>query len=51
MTTTRGLFIIDALGPDALATATAAGDDLERRLCALDPAVITAHRLLAASHT
>jgi len=41
------------VGPARLvrATATAAGDDLERRLCALDPAVITAHRLLAASHT
>jgi DNA/RNA-binding domain of Phe-tRNA-synthetase-like protein len=46
-TTTRALFIIDALGPDARATATGAGDDLERRLRALDPAVTTARRLLA----
>ena len=44
-TTTRALFIIDALGPDALATATAAGDDLEARLRALDPAVETSRRL------
>lgn len=48
--TTRALFIIDALGSDAPETATAAGDDLERRLRGLGPAVITAHRLLAASH-
>lgn len=46
--TTRALFIIDALGPDALATATAAGDDLEARLQALDPAVKTSRRLLTA---
>jgi len=45
--TTRALFIIDALGPDATATATAAGDDLERRLSALDPGVVTARRVLA----
>ena len=44
--TSRALFIIDALGPDALATATAAGDDLEARLRALDPAVETSRRLL-----
>ena len=44
--TTRALFIIDALGPDAVATATAAGDDLEARLQALDPAVETSRRLL-----
>lgn len=44
---TRALFIVDALGPDALATATHAGDDLERRLCALDPAVEAASRLIA----
>lgn len=48
--TTRALFIIDALGSDALETATAGGDDLERRLRGLSPAVITAHRRLAASH-
>jgi DNA/RNA-binding domain of Phe-tRNA-synthetase-like protein len=46
--TTRALFIIDALGPDAVATATAAGDDLEHRLRALDPAIETARRLLTA---
>jgi len=46
--TTRALFIIDALGPDALATATAAGDDLEARLRALDPAVKTSRRVLTA---
>jgi DNA/RNA-binding domain of Phe-tRNA-synthetase-like protein len=45
--TTRALFIIDALGPDAAATATAAGDDLERRLRALAPGVATTQRLLA----
>ncbi len=45
--TTRALFIVDALGPEALATATATGDDLERRLRALDPGVGTARRLLA----
>jgi DNA/RNA-binding domain of Phe-tRNA-synthetase-like protein len=47
-TTTRALFIIDALGPDAVATATAAGDDLEARLRSLDPAVKTSRRLLTA---
>jgi len=47
-TTTRALFIIDALGHDALARATAAGDDLEARLRALDPAVKTSRRLLTA---
>ena len=46
--TTRALFIIDALGPDALTTATAAGDDLEARLRALDPAVKTSRRVLTA---
>jgi DNA/RNA-binding domain of Phe-tRNA-synthetase-like protein len=50
-TTTRALFIIDALGPDALATATAAGDDLEARLRALDPAVKTSRRPLTAPRT
>jgi len=46
--TTRALFIMDALGPDAVATAAAAGDDLERRLRDLDPAVETARRVLTA---
>jgi DNA/RNA-binding domain of Phe-tRNA-synthetase-like protein len=46
--TTRALFIIAALGPDALATATDAGDDLEARLRALDPAVKTSRRPLTA---
>jgi len=45
-TTTRALFIIDALGPDALETATVAGDALERRLRGLGPGVTTARRLL-----
>jgi len=49
--TTRALFIIDALGPDALAKASASGDDLEARLRALDPAVATARRLLTAPRT
>ena len=48
--TTRALFIIDALGPDAVAMATAAGDDLEHRLRALDPAITTARCLLTAPH-
>jgi DNA/RNA-binding domain of Phe-tRNA-synthetase-like protein len=48
--TTRALFIIDALGPDAVAAAAAAGDDLERRLRALGPEVATSRRLLAATH-
>ncbi len=48
---TRALFIIDALGSEAFAAATAAGDDLEQRLRALDPAVGTARRLLAAPRT
>ena len=48
--TSRALFIIDALGPDALATATAAGDDLEARLWSLDPAVKTSRRVLTAPH-
>jgi DNA/RNA-binding domain of Phe-tRNA-synthetase-like protein len=48
--TTRALFIIDALGPDARRAATIAGDDLEQRLRALDPAVSTARRLLTAPH-
>jgi len=38
------------LGPNALATATAAGDDLEARLRALDPAVKTSRRPLTAPH-
>lgn len=42
--TTRALFIVDALGPDAVATATAAADDLERRLRQLGPSVVTARR-------
>lgn len=46
--TTSALFIVDVLGADALANATAAGDYLERRLCALDPAVETARRVIAA---
>lgn len=46
--TTRALFIVDALGPDAVATAAAAGADLERRLRALNPVVETASRLIAA---
>jgi len=46
--TTSALFIIDALGPDAAETATAAGADLERRLRALDPAVRTAVRIIPA---
>ena len=45
--TTRALFIIDALGSEALAAATAAGDDLEQRLRALDEAVRTARRIVA----
>jgi DNA/RNA-binding domain of Phe-tRNA-synthetase-like protein len=44
--TTRARLIIDALGPDAPATALAAADDLERRLRALRPAVATARRTL-----
>ena len=48
--TTRALFIIDALGSDPLATATAAGDDLEARLWSLDPAVKTSRRVLTAPH-
>lgn len=46
--TTRALFVIDALGPDPLAAANEAADDLERRLRALDPAVVTARRAFAA---
>jgi DNA/RNA-binding domain of Phe-tRNA-synthetase-like protein len=46
--TTRALFIVDALGPAAWATATAAGEDLERRLRAMDPAVVTAKRVSTA---
>jgi hypothetical protein len=42
------LFVIDALGPDALATASAAGDDLERRLRGMDPAVETARHVITA---
>ena len=47
--TTRALFIIDALGPDALVTGTAAADDLERRLGTLDPAVVTVRRVILPS--
>jgi hypothetical protein len=39
---------MDALGPDAIAAATVAGDDLEVGLRALSPAVVTARRLLTA---
>jgi len=46
--TTRALFIIDALGSEALAAATAAGDDLQQRLRALDESVATAKRVLVA---
>lgn len=46
--TTRALFVIDALGPDAVDAANGAADDLERRLRALDPAVVTARRAFAA---
>lgn len=46
--TTRVLFIVDALGLDALETATGAGANLERRLRGLDPTVETASRLIAA---
>jgi DNA/RNA-binding domain of Phe-tRNA-synthetase-like protein len=44
--TTRALFIIDALGPDALLIATGAADDLERRLRSLAPGVRTSRRAL-----
>jgi DNA/RNA-binding domain of Phe-tRNA-synthetase-like protein len=44
--TTRALFIVDALGPGALATATAAADDLEGRVRRLGPEVATARRTL-----
>jgi hypothetical protein len=40
--------IVDALGSEALAAATAAGDDLEERLRALDEAIRTARRVLVA---
>jgi DNA/RNA-binding domain of Phe-tRNA-synthetase-like protein len=46
--TTRALFIFDALGSEALAFATAAGDDLQQRLRALDESVATARRVLVA---
>jgi DNA/RNA-binding domain of Phe-tRNA-synthetase-like protein len=45
--TTRALFIVDALGPDALATATAAADNLERWLRSLGPAVQSDRRAIA----
>jgi DNA/RNA-binding domain of Phe-tRNA-synthetase-like protein len=48
--TTRALFIIDALGPDAASTALAAADDLERRLRALSPSVVTARRTFTSSN-
>jgi DNA/RNA-binding domain of Phe-tRNA-synthetase-like protein len=47
-TTTRALSIVDALGPEAVETAAAAGDDLEERLRALDPGVATARRVFGA---
>jgi DNA/RNA-binding domain of Phe-tRNA-synthetase-like protein len=49
--TTRALFIIDALGPEALAFATAAGHDLEQRLRALDENIATVRRVLVAPHS
>lgn len=49
-TTTRALFIIDALGPDAIATATAAADDLEARLRTVGRTVATARRILTAAN-
>jgi DNA/RNA-binding domain of Phe-tRNA-synthetase-like protein len=49
-TTARALFIIHALESDALEAATAAGDDLERRLRGLGPGVTTARRLLTFPH-
>ncbi len=45
---TRAVFIIDALGSEALAAATGAGDDLEQRLRGLDKGVGTAMRVLVA---
>ena len=42
----RALFIVDALGPDAASVATAAADDLERRLRGLGAGVTTARRVL-----
>ena len=48
--TSRALFIVDALGPDALAVATAAADDLERRLGSLAPGVRTSRRALHMLH-
>lgn len=47
--TTRALFIVDALGLDALATATATADDGEGRL-RLVPGVATARRILSQRH-
>ena len=44
--TARALFIVDALGPDAGAIATAAADDLENRLRRLGTTVVTARRSL-----
>ena len=44
--TTRALFIVDALGPDASRVAEAAADDLERRLRELGAGVATARRVL-----
>ncbi len=46
--TTRALFVIDALGPEALATAAEAADHLESRLRTLDPAVVIARRAFTA---
>lgn len=44
--TSRALFIVDALGPDAAGVASAAADDLERRLRELGAGVTTARRVL-----
>jgi DNA/RNA-binding domain of Phe-tRNA-synthetase-like protein len=46
--TRAALFILDALGPDARERATAAADDLERRLRGLAPGVSVARRMLHA---
>lgn len=48
-TTTKAVFIVDALGPNAAAIATVAADDLERRLGSLGAGVVTARRLLHAA--
>lgn len=46
--TTRALFIIDSLGPEARAAAGAAADDLEDRLRRLDDGVRSTRRVLEA---